>query len=68
MQDNDNLLKYGDCICLSSTQGYLMSQGFTKTACYIQVHFNKSHTYQRNMRDFIFLIVPKMNYDAFKEY
>ena len=41
---------------------------FTKTACFIQVSFNKSQTYQRNMRDFVFQVMPRMNYDAFKEY
>ena len=41
---------------------------FTKTACFIQVNFKKSHTYLRNMREFVFQVVPKMNYDAFKEF
>ena len=35
---------------------------------YVQVNFPKSQIYNRNMRDFVFQVVPKMNYDAFKEY
>jgi hypothetical protein len=41
---------------------------FTKTSVFIQVNFRKSHTYLRNMRDFVFQVVPRMQYDAFKEY
>ena len=34
----------------------------------MQVNFSKSHVYNRNMRDFVFQVYPRMNYDAFKEY
>lgn len=54
MNKDENLLKVGDCIVLSASMGYLLSNGFTKTACFIQVNYSKSQTYQRNMRDFVF--------------
>ena len=64
-------VKFGDYIILhvDDLQGTVVAPGFTNKNVYLQMNpQNHSDCFTRSKRGFVFVIYPKMSYDARKEY
>ena len=66
----EDFLKYGDFICLytDSSKGYLTSIGFNSPEIYIQQCSKLHNSHIFNSRSMVFEVVPKLSYDAMREY
>ena len=67
---DDDFLKWGDQICLYSDTaiGYIATSGFNSPKIYLQMCSQLHPSTVINNRNLVFQIIPKLGYDAMKEF
>ena len=67
---DQSLVKIGDRICLYSeeVQGYLSSTGLNHPNFYVQKSGTRKPALVPNMRNMVFQLYPKLNYNVARDY